>query len=179
MMEELAVIRDVAERLEQGGLPYMLTGSLAMSFYAQPRMTRDVDLVVEMGGSNAAQLVTLFEDAYYVSSESVREALSSQSMFNLIHLESLIKVDVIVRKEEPYRQLEFARREKVRIGDAEVYIVSKEDLILSKLWWARDSHSEMQIRDVENLIGTGFDRRYVGHWARELGLMPWAERWIT
>jgi len=178
-MDELALIQDVVQRLDRVGLAYMLTGSLAMSFYAQPRMTRDIDLVVEMGSGDAARIHALFEDDYYVSLDAIREAVTHASMFNVIHNESLIKVDLIVRKDEPYRLAEFARRHPVRIGDLEVYLVSKEDLILSKLVWAKDSLSEQQLRDVQNLTETGYDRAYLERWLPELGLTPWAIRYLS
>jgi hypothetical protein len=178
-MDELALIQDVVQRLDRAGLACMLTGSMAMSFYAEPRMTRDVDLVLEMEDADAERVHALFEDDYYVSLQAVREAVEHASMFNVIHSESLIKVDLIIRKDEPYRRVEFARRQPVRIGDVEVYLVSKEDLILSKLVWAKDSQSEQQLRDVQNLIGTGYDRDYLEGWLHELGLYPWVHRFLS
>ena len=177
-MDELALIQDVVQRLDRVGLAYMLTGSLAMSFYAQPRMTRDVDLVVEMESADVERVHALFEHDYYVSLAAIREAVAHASMFNVIHNESLIKVDLIVRKDEPYRRAEFARRHPVRISDLEVYLVSKEDLILSKLVWAKDSLSEQQLRDVQNLTDTSYDRAYLERWLPELGLYPWATRYL-
>jgi hypothetical protein len=82
-------------------------------------------------------------------------------MFNLMHLESGIKVDLIVRKDEPYRRIEFARRRPVRIGGIETFVVSREDLILSKLAWARGSGSELQRRDVIALADAPLDRDYL------------------
>ena len=100
----------------------------------------------------------------------VRESVAHESVFNLIHHESVIKVDFIVRKQNEYRRVEFERRQKVSILDFTTYIVSKEDLIISKLWWAKDSHSEIQLGDVKNLLAIGYDREYVERWTHELGL---------
>lgn len=169
-MDELDVVRDVAGRLERAGIPYMLTGSMAMNFYAQPRMTRAIDVVIDAGAEDAERLAALFAPDYYVSPEAVRDAVRRRFLFNVIHQESLIKVDCIVRKAQPFRQVEFERRQRVRVGDADVAIVSKEDLILSKLDWARDSHSEVQLRDVRNLLATGCDEPYLRHWLEALGL---------
>jgi hypothetical protein len=82
----------------------------------------------------------------------------------------VIKVDFIVRKQDEYRRVEFERRQKVSILDFTTYIVSKEDLIISKLLWAKDSHSELQLNDVKNLLATGYDTSYLERWTRELGL---------
>jgi hypothetical protein len=43
-------------------------------------------------------------------------------------------------------------------------------LIISKLYWAKDSHSELQLRDVKNLIATGYDAAYLEYWTNRLDL---------
>ena len=149
-------------------IPYMLTGSIAMNYYATPRMTRDIDVVVEIGRENIEALVSTFSTDYYISEVAVREAIQAESMFNLIHLESVIKVDCIVRKNSEYRQIEFERRKKIELDDFITYIVSKEDLILSKLVWAESAHSEMQLQDVVNLLRSGYDEKYLESWANIL-----------
>jgi hypothetical protein len=158
---EIDIVRDVSRKLDQGGIGYMLTGSMAMNYYAQPRMTRDIDVVVAVGPNDVERMTSLFEPEYYLSKESMREAIAHESAFNLIHHESVIKVDIIVRKQSEYRRVEFECRQKVSILDFTTYIVSKEDLIISKLWWAKDSRSELQLGDVKNLLATGYD---MGTW---------------
>jgi hypothetical protein len=167
---EIDIVRDVSRKLDQGGIDYMLTGSMAMNYYAQPRMTRDIDVVVAVGPNDVERMASLFEPEYYLSKESMRESIAQESVFNLIHHESVIKVDFIVRKQDEYRRVEFERRQKVAILDFTTCIVSKEDLIISKLWWAKDSHSELQLGDVKNLLATGCDTVYLERWTRELGL---------
>ena len=170
MQNELDIVRDVSQRLDASAIGYMLTGSMAMNYYAQPRMTRDIDVVVALRPMDAERVVKLFSPDYYVSREAVDSSIAHQSLFNLIHNESVIKVDCIVRKQNEYRLHEFNRRRRIKIQDFETWIVSKEDLILSKLFWAKDSHSELQLRDVKNLVATGCDRAYIEHWTPELGL---------
>ena len=170
MSDEIEVLHDVTRQLEQAGIAYMLTGSLAMSHYAVPRFTRDIDLVVALGEDDAERVVRLFNADYYVSQPAVQTAITRQSMCNLIHYAHSIKVDFVILKSSAYRQHEFARKQRVKINDFEIWIVSKEDLILSKLFWAKDSHSEMQLRDVKNLLLTGYDEDYVNEWAKKLGL---------
>jgi len=154
----------------------MLTGSMAMNYYAQPRMTRDIDLVVALTPADTDAIVRLFTPDYYVSREAVGNSIARESLFNLIHQESVIKVDCIIRKNTPYRRAEFERRQRITIEDFSTWIVSKEDLIVSKLWWAKDSHSELQLRDVKNLAGTGCDRDYIERWTKVLGLLSlWQE----
>lgn len=73
-------------------------------------------------------------------------------MFNIIHNEKLVKVDFIIRKKSEYRKLEFGRRRKVTVAGAQFSLVSPEDLVISKLFWAKDSHSEVQFTDVRNIL---------------------------
>jgi hypothetical protein len=169
-MNEIDIVRDVSHRFQQAGIPYMLTGSMAMNYYAQPRMSRDIDVVIAIGPEDVGRITALFRPDYYLSEESIRESLIHESIFNLIHQESVIKVDCIIRKTNEYRQVEFERRQKICLLDFTTFIVSKEDLIISKLYWAKDSHSEVQLGDVRNLLATGYDAAYLQHWTRELGL---------
>lgn len=170
MNDELEIMRDVTQRLEGAGIAYMITGSMALNFYAQPRMTRDIDAVVELAVDDARRFVALFSPDYYVSYEAVRDSIACRSLFNLIHQARIVKVDFVVRKAAPYRLTEFARRQRVTVDGFQVWIVSKEDLIISKLLWAQDSHSDFQLRDVKSLVATGCDRTYVEHWIGELGI---------
>jgi hypothetical protein len=170
MQNELDIVRDVSARLDAANIGYMLTGSMAMNYYAQPRMTRDIDVVVALQSSDAARVVELFSANYYVSRDAVDSSIKHQSLFNLIHNESVIKVDCIIRKQSEYRLAEFNRRQRIKIEEFETWIVSKEDLILSKMFWAKDSHSELQLRDVKNLVSTGCDSTYIERWAQELGV---------
>jgi hypothetical protein len=170
MLTELEVLSLVGRRLEALEIPYMLTGSVAMAYYATPRMTRDIDIVVALAAKHVGVLEKAFAADFYIDLDSVREAIVSERLFNLMHLNSAIKVDLIIRKASEYRHLEFARRKLVRFGSVETWIVSREDLILSKLVWAEDAQSELQRRDVSQLITAGCDMDYIQKWAPVLGV---------
>ena len=170
MTDELDVLRLISERLDSIGVPYMLTGSLALGYYARPRMTRDLDFVVAMRPGDVDAIVKAFRSDFYLDADGAREAVLSQRMFNLMHLPSAIKVDLIVRKDSEYRELEFGRRKAVVVAGVRTCITSREDLMLSKLAWARDSHSELQLRDVRALIDDTVDWPYLRHWADRLGV---------
>lgn len=88
-------------------------------------------------------------------------------------------MDFIVLKSGDYRREEFARRRKITLGDFQTWIVSQEDLILSKLYWARDSKSEMQLRDVRNLITAECDADYLRSRAQQIGVMELLEEATT
>lgn len=168
MLNELDILREISKRLEITGIAYMLTGSMALNYYAQPRMTRDLDLVVRLAERDVDGLVDVLESDFYIDRQMVKRAVANRKMFNAIHFDSVIKVDFIVLKEEPYRQEEFDRRRRITIGDFQIWIVSLEDLVISKLFWARESRSEIQMRDVHNLLCMPFDREYIERQAKRL-----------
>jgi hypothetical protein len=172
MSLELDILRDVCGRLEKAGIPYMLTGSFATHAYVTPRMTRDIDLVVELKEEDAAGFSRLFGEDYYCDADLVTEAVRGKGMFNLIHQKAVVKVDFVVRKNSTYRELEFKRRRRADIAGVSVWVVSPEDLILSKLDWAKDSLSDMQLKDVSLLLKgvKSLDHTYLNEWIGKLGL---------
>ena len=164
--------RLVKARLEKAGIPYMLTGSMAANFYAVPRMTRDIDLVIELSERDVDRITRLFQQEYYIDRDMVQRAVRDYTMFNMIHNALVVKVDCVVRKETEYRREEFARRRAVSVAGQQVFIVSPEDLILSKLDWAKESRSQMQLDDVRNLLRSvqGLDTEYLNRWIERLEL---------
>jgi hypothetical protein len=170
--EELEVLTIVAGRLEAAGIAYMVTGSFAANYYAVPRMTRDIDLVVELSTGDADRFCALFEGDFYLDRTAVRAAIASRAAFNLIHLAHVVKVDFIVRRDSEYRRTEFSRQRRGRIEDHEVALVAPEDLIISKLDWMRETRSEVQLADVRNLLRSvpDLDKRYLERWSNRLGL---------
>jgi hypothetical protein len=170
MSEELDVLLMVADRLETAGVPYMLSGSTAMNVYAEPRMTRDIDIVVELGPAHVDAIAAVFAADFYCDRDMIAQAVQHQSSFNVIHTPTVIKVDCIVRKDTPYRRVEFARRRPIVVDEHAIQVVAPEDLVLSKLVWAKPSHSEVQLRDVRNLLACvpDLDWSYLDRWAIEL-----------
>jgi predicted nucleotidyltransferase len=172
MSEEIELLKIVAARLDSAGIEYMMTGSMAMALYATPRMTRDIDIIIQISMQDASRITSLFETDFYIEKESILEAIRSRGMFNIIHNESVIKVDLIIRKQEEYRLEEFSRRTAVVIDGVKISVVTPEDLVLSKLVWAKQSESELQQRDVRQLLqsSSGMDAGYIQKWAKVLGV---------
>lgn len=178
MNEQLEFVKQIANRLDTAEIPYMMTGSMAMAVYSVPRMTRDIDVVVEYGPEDAHRLAGLFEPDCYVDVDNVRGAAVEQGMFNIIHKEWLIKADFIARKDEPYRKIEFERRRVIDVEGTRLAVVAPEDLVLSKLCWAKDSGSELQQRDVRQIIGSSpdLDWSYLKKWAAKLAITSLLEQ---
>jgi hypothetical protein len=167
---ELRALQDLCARLDDAGVAYMLTGSLAMSYYARPRMTRDIDIVVALDAEVASALVGALGGDYHVDAELLAEGVGLRRPCNVIHLPTVVKIDLIPRKDTEYREIEFQRRRKVDFAGVPLWIVSPEDLVISKLEWGRESRSELQMRDVRHLLETPLDRAYLNEWAGRLGL---------
>lgn len=172
MNEQLAVLKIVAERLQQANIVYMSSGSTALNYYAQPRLTRDIDVVVALTLDDAERVTHLFAEDFYIDTEAVRQAITQRGMFNIIHYEHVMKVDFIVQKETPYRHEEFGRRVAIAIDDVPMWVVTAEDVLLSKLAWAAERRSERHLQDVRNLLRSvaSLDWPYIEHWAAVLRL---------
>lgn len=167
MSDQLEILKIVARRLKKESIRYMVSGSVAMNFYAQPRMTRDIDIIVDLQRKDADRPINLFRQDFYIDGDAVRSAIRRQGIFNVIHLDRIVKVDFIVRQESAYRRREFERRRRAEIEGVELWLVSAEDLVLSKVIWARDSRSEVQLNDARNLLESVADLDLQYH--RELG----------
>jgi len=172
MDEQLEFMKLIAFRLDSASIPYMMTGSMAMAIYSMPRMTRDIDLVVEVTPIDVDKIINIFSEDCYIDQDSVMQAVSTHGMFNIIHNNWMVKADFIIRKNEDYRKEEFARRQKINIEDMAISVVAAEDLILSKLIWGKRSQSELQLRDVCQMVSTvpDLDWKYMQNWADVLGV---------
>ena len=172
MDEQLEFLKQIAQRLTAARIDYMMTGSMAMAIYASPRMTRDVDVVVNVTEADVDPLVRSFGADCYIDRDAVADAVKTHGMFNVIHNQWIIKADFIVRKVSPYRRLEFERRREIDVDGTSVFVVAPEDLILSKLLWAQETGSELQRRDVHEMMvsGTDLDWQYLHTWSTQLGV---------
>lgn len=175
--EQNDVLRDFSERLEKLGIEYMLTGSMALVHYAIPRTTVDIDIVVELSRDNIDKFVEEFEEDYYIPRDGIWQAVSLKRMFNILNQKSIIKIDCVIRKDDEFQLEVFEQRKRVNYaGDFEVWIISKECLILSKLNWAKNTESEMQLRDVASILRNGYDENYVKTWAEKIGVRDLLEK---
>ena len=169
-----ALLKSVVGMLDGCGIPYMLTGSLAAAYYATPRATKDIDLVFEADEATLIDLVSrLRAGGLYADLDAALEALTTEGQFNAIDPSSGWKVDLIVRKERPFSRTEFSRREPATILGISASLASLEDVLIAKLEWSRMGDSELQRRDVVELIERAWGRLdlgYIERWVNELGI---------
>lgn len=155
-------------------IPYMLTGSFASSFHGAPRTTQDIDIVIAPNlGSLKALLAQFPEDKYYVSADAALQAYGSEGLFNVVDFASGWKVDFIIRKARAFSVEEFDRRQQVDLLGTPLYIATAEDVVISKMEWAKMSESERQLGDVAGILRTRadeLDTAYIERWVVAMGL---------
>jgi hypothetical protein len=168
------VLQRIAAALDRAEVAYMLTGSFASAYYGVPRSTQDIDLVI---AGTTAQLRKFVEglpsNKYYADTETALEAHQRESMFNVIDLASGWKIDMIIRKSREFSQEEFKRRRQVNLQGVQLFVASAEDVIISKLEWAKRAQSQRQIEDAAGIMkmqSDSLDRSYIEKWVRELNL---------
>ena len=158
MTSELQQALDpVVEAMHDLGIEYRVGGSVASSRYGVARSTLDVDVVADIRVEHVERLTAALGGAYYVDAESMREAIRRRRSFNVIHLKSMIKVDVFVLKERAFDQVAFSRPRREPLGDDDPRpydLTAPGDLVLLKLEWYRagDGVSQRQWQDILGVL---------------------------
>lgn len=172
-------IRPFVDALDELGIPYLIGGSVASSVFGIARSTMDVDMVAAVTLSNVAPLTKRLESVYYISEIAVKEAVERNSSFNLVHLETMMKIDVFVLKGRSFDREAFRRRRKDRLdsdsSERTYYISSPEDIIINKLEWYLKGgrESERQWNDIIGILkvqGDSLDLMYCKKWAKQLAV---------
>ena len=170
-------LQPVIETLEALGVPYYVSGSIASSAYGFARATLDVDMVAPLTKSQVSLLVEAVRSVYYVSDQAALDAVDRLSSFNLIHLQTMIKVDLFILPTHPFDQEAFQRRRKELLVPQEsfsIFLGTPEDILLHKLRWylLGGSVSDQQWKDVLGILkvqGDLLDYAYLQKWAKEIG----------
>lgn len=168
------LLRALAGALRGAGIPFMLTGSVAAAYYGAGRATMDIDVVIDPPAGTVDDLVArVLALGAYVSKAAAREAVANRAMFNVVDPRSGWKADLMVRKTRPFSEAEFKRRRPIEFLGVTLDVASLEDVVLSKLEWAKLGGSARQLEDVRALLRVGadeLDRAYVEQWVALLGV---------
>lgn len=178
-MSVLAVFTRIISALDQAGIPYMLVGSFASAYHGVSRATQDIDVVIDASEQQLQVLIQrLSGEDYYADLDAALQARQQQSLFNIVDMATGWKIDLIIRKSRAFNEEEFRRRKLVHLQGIELFVASAEDVMISKLEWAKLAESRRQIEDVAAILrirGNSLDRDYLEKWIDELGL---TEEWI-
>ncbi|HAM96129.1 TPA: hypothetical protein DCP13_01665 [Candidatus Azambacteria bacterium] len=161
----------VAPILEALNISYFVTGGFAVSVWGRPRATFDIDIVVKLiepKVDSLARALRKISEAGYISEYAAREAIERKSEFNFIDPETGLKVDFWITKGDEKSTMEFKRRITKKINNQEIYFISPEDLILSKLEWYKQTESSRHLEDIESTLKISkVDVKYIKKWAEK------------
>jgi hypothetical protein len=161
----------ITKALDDAEIPFMVSGSMALIVYTVPRMTRDIDIVIELKRDDIERFCAIFKEGYYIDPLTVQEEVERKGMFNVIDYETGYKVDFMVKKNNFYRETEFERRVRGIVLGCETWLVTLEDLVISKLVWIQELQSDRQISDIKNLLeNPSIDMPYIHYWCAEMNL---------
>jgi hypothetical protein len=167
----MSIERDVLDRLERLGIRHFVTGSWALSVHAEPRMTRGLDLVIDLDKADYEPLIRpAFEDIYLVNDLI---DFGGRAIGGLVHRTEIVRVDLMLRRPDAWARQAFARSQIVdHPGLGRAAVISAEDLILAKLEWFDGSRSELQLRDCRSIIriAPNLDWDYLARYAAILGV---------
>jgi hypothetical protein len=164
------LLHKVCKNLDEHDIKYMVSGSIALNIFAIPRMTRDIDIVIELSEKRVDEFTDLFPDSYF-EKDVIKEEIRRKGMFNIIDHSSGFKIDFIIRKETEYFIQAFQRRQRIKEFDTELWVIDLNDLIIAKLIWIQQLQSEKQIFDIENLLlNPEKDIEYIKTWVNKLHL---------
>jgi hypothetical protein len=182
--EPVEVTIQVTDVFEKLSVPYLIGGSLASALYGMVRTTQDADIVAEMRPEHLQPFVTALQDEFFIDDEMIAAAIQRNSSFNIIHRETMFKVDVFIPRPRPFLQSQLARAQRQTFTfetEVSAKFASPEDTILAKLEWYRlgGEISERQWRDILGVLKTRagvLDLSYLRKWAGELKLSDLLER---
>ena len=177
-MTSAPAFRPLIAALDQAGIPYMVVGSFASNLYGNGRGTQDIDIVMTANADQIRAFLSAFPvSQYYFDVEAALEACRRKSMFNILDMERGWKIDLIFQKTGAFHQQAFHRRTAAQIDGVDVFALTPEDVIISKLEWTKMGQSMRQIEDIAGVLRVQqgkLDHPYIEKWISELGL---AEQW--
>jgi hypothetical protein len=136
----LVAMIPVIEAFECLGIRYSLSGSIACSVYGLPRGAQDIDFLADIQLEHVCPLIDHLQAVYTINAQALRDAIAQRNAFSLLHLSSLVKVDVMLPSGTPFDSLVLQRARQLSLieGYQPIWIVSPEDVVLMRLEWYRD-----------------------------------------
>lgn len=171
MRTEQNFLVDVLQRLNDAGVEYMLTGSMASNIWGTPRTTHDLDFVILIKPDQVDRFVDAFEGPFFIQRESVRSVFRPPWQFNVLDEQSALKAGFWQLRPSEFEQEMFRRRISLDLFGVEAWVATAEDVLLHKLYWNRLTPSERQRLDAAGVFAVQadvLDMKYLQHWAGKL-----------
>jgi hypothetical protein len=174
-MEQAELLRKIATTFDQLGIAYAVVGSIASTLYGEPRLTNDIDVVIDLRPEGAESFCRSFPAPdYYLSESAVRAAIAVGGQFNIIHPMSGLKIDCFVAGDEAFGKAELRRAVTIarENGRYQLRVAAPEDVILKKLEYFRLGESEKHVRDICGILmqTQNIDRAYIASWVEKHAL---------
>jgi hypothetical protein len=173
-MEQSDVFLYALRVLEEQTIPYAIVGSVASMAYGDPRMTRDMDVVIELDEKSVVALCAAFPDPdWYVSLDAAKEAVRRRRQFNVVHLPTGNKIDFMIVRDTEWGRQQLPRRQLVTIEGQPAYTAHPEDIILGKLQYFHEGGSDKHLSDIAKMLETSghlIDQESITRWSEKLGV---------
>lgn len=174
-MEQSELLKYAVDKIETLRIPYFITGSIASIAYGEPRLTNDIDIIIDIKESDVKAFKGLFpETDFYITEEDIREAIYNRRQFNILHPSSGLKIDIIIGKHDLFDEGRFKRIRRIEIAEnTTANFSSPEDVIIKKMEFYKEGGSEKHLRDITGILkisGDILDTGYINKWVNKLEL---------
>ena len=183
-MEQVEVFLIFTERLEEAGIKYMTTGSVASMLYGVPRFTHDLDVVIDLAPSQIEDVISAFPfEEFYCPPRDVIKIESNRPLrghFNVIHHKTGFKADIYIHRSDQLQLWGLAKKTRIDISEEQgLWVAPPEYVIVRKLEYYREGHSEKHLQDIAGMLeisGDIIDKRVIQEWVEKFDLSSqWAE----
>ena len=155
-MQEVNLYRLFTDRLNKTRIPYAVTGSVASITYGEPRMTHDIDIVLEVAIDRAEEFIDLFpsEEFYRPPVEVLKTEIlrSSRGHCNIIHLETGFKADIYFPGTNPFQNWAIANARTFNFHDSRISVAPPEYVIVKKLEFYKEGLEQKHIKDIKAIV---------------------------
>ena len=161
-MLEAKLYQIFAGNFNRLGIRYMVTGAAASIVYGEPRLTNDIDVVIDFTPAEVEPFFNSFplEQFYCPPSEIilVEIARSQRGHFNLIHHETGFKADIYTVGRDKLNHWGLNNRKLINLEGDELWLAPVEYVILRKLEYYREGQSEKHLRDIAGILSISPDQ---------------------
>jgi hypothetical protein len=182
----IEALTPLVEAFDRLGITYYIGGSVSSSLHGQARQSQDVDVIADIRPEQVHTLVQALQNDYYVDEQAWQAAIRLGHLYNVIHLSTMLKLDMIPLKRRAFTREEARRAQPhlLEAGTRPVRIASAEDAVLTKLEWfdMGGRSSARQWNDILGIVGrqgASLDLAYLRHWADALRVRDLLERALT